>query len=99
MRPRERGPRFAELLAADLRGSAQRRREPVRQIVEPQKTLLDLCRRRQQPQSRACVVESLGRLTHGSPQGLGHPLARPVGPLDLEIYIPYSMSLKSGAGN
>lgn len=24
---------------------------------------------------------------------------RPVGPLDLEIYIPYSMSLKSGAGN
>jgi hypothetical protein len=24
---------------------------------------------------------------------------RPVGPLDLEIYIPYSMSLRSGAGN
>jgi hypothetical protein len=24
---------------------------------------------------------------------------RPVGPLDLEIYIPYSMSLTSGAGN
>ncbi|RYY96319.1 MAG: hypothetical protein EON61_21530 [Alphaproteobacteria bacterium] len=24
---------------------------------------------------------------------------RPVGPLDLEIYVPYSMSLKSGAGN
>ena len=26
-------------------------------------------------------------------------LTRPVGPLDLEIYIPYSMSLRSGAGN
>jgi hypothetical protein len=24
---------------------------------------------------------------------------RPVGPLDLEIYIPYSMSVRSGAGN
>jgi hypothetical protein len=26
-------------------------------------------------------------------------LTRPVGPLDLEIYIPYSMSLRSGQGN
>jgi hypothetical protein len=26
-------------------------------------------------------------------------LTRPVGPLDLEIYIPYSMSVRSGAGN
>ena len=26
-------------------------------------------------------------------------LTRPVGPLDLEIYIPYSMSLRSGAGS
>lgn len=26
-------------------------------------------------------------------------MTRPVGPLDLEIYIPYAMSLRSGAGN
>jgi hypothetical protein len=26
-------------------------------------------------------------------------MTRPVGPLDLEIYIPYSMSVRSGAGN
>jgi hypothetical protein len=26
-------------------------------------------------------------------------LTRPVGPLDLEIYIPYSMSVRSGAGS
>mgnify|MGYP000175591315 CR=1 FL=1 len=26
-------------------------------------------------------------------------MTRPVGPLDLEIYIPYSMSIKSGSGN
>jgi len=29
----------------------------------------------------------------------GRVQTRPVGPLDLEIYIPYSMSLRSGAGN
>ncbi len=26
-------------------------------------------------------------------------VTRPVGPLDLEIYIPYSMSVRSGAAN